>query len=666
MGLLLGSIPMLLHPPPDFRTSMSDILTPQFASHFASRPPPLLAVRGLNIAYGGTQAVRHLDFDIAPAETVALVGESGCGKSTTALSLLRLLPPSATVRGSVHFDGTDLLALGESALNDVRGNRIAMIFQEPMLSLNPVLTIGEQVGEALRLHRGLSRRAARARAIELLDMVKLPEPARRIDDYPHRLSGGQRQRAMIAAAVACEPRLLIADEPTTALDVTIQAEILSLLDGLRQALSMSVLLITHDLGVVADWADRVIVMHGGRALEQRATAAFFQAPGHAYSQGLLGASLHLASDKHYRDARLPEIRVQAAQPIVQPEAQPIAQASAGAHADEASEQGADAVDAFVFSLETPPAKRFERPAAERVTRHVPAGATSVADHADHAEPSTPLLRVEHLHTTYFTTDGPRPVVKDVSFIVDHGETVGLVGESGCGKSTLSRTIMRLIDPASGRIVLDGQDIAALPRKALLPHRRKLQMIFQDPHASLNPRQTVSQILHFALTVQGTLPAREHGARVAEMIDAVGLPRQALARYPHEFSGGQRQRIGIARALIVRPALVICDEPVSALDVSVQAQILNLLVDLKHEYKLSMLFISHDLAVIRYIADRVLVMRDGAFVEQGDHDTIWAAPRHPYTQSLLASVPGHRRALHDGQRGALSAGHADRVLRQVRR
>ncbi|KDR35119.1 ABC transporter ATP-binding protein [Caballeronia grimmiae] len=550
----------------------------------------LLQVHRLNVDYGAHRAVRDLSFDIAAGESLALVGESGCGKSTTAMSLMRLLPKHALTQGTARFEGVDLLSAPESRLADLRGSRMSMIFQEPMTSLNPVLSIGTQVAEALILHRGMSRTAAKKRAIELLDLVRIPEPARRADDHPHHLSGGQRQRAMIAAAIACEPVLLIADEPTTALDVTVQAGILRLLDDLRRDLSMALLLITHDLGVVSDWADRVIVMHDGQSVEAGPTREVLDRPRHAYSRGLLGAALDLSADKHYRDARLPEIRA-----VLSPAGKPD------------------------FALHVP----------ERAVR------------SDLPASNAPFLSVDHVNTVYATSRGARHVVRDVSFDISRGETLGLVGESGCGKSSLSRTIMRLIEPQSGRIVLDGADIAKLSRRELVPHRHKMQMVFQDPYASLNPRKTIGQILAFALDVQGTVPRRDRERKINAMLDAVGLPASAAKRHAHEFSGGQRQRIGIARALILEPALLICDEPVSALDVSIQAQILNLLCDLKDQFGLSMLFISHDLAVVRYIADRVMVMQDGRIVERGGHDEIWSKPSHPYTRALIASVAGQR-------------------------
>ncbi|MCP3723074.1 ABC transporter ATP-binding protein [Paraburkholderia sp. CNPSo 3272] len=559
----------------------------------------LLEVRDLRVNFGAHAAVRGVSFDIAAGETLALVGESGSGKSATALSLMQLVPEPGRVTGSVRFEGRELLGLPTRAVRELRGKQISMIFQEPMTSLNPVLSVGAQVVETLRQHEALSRRAARARAVELLDLVRIPEPQRRFDDYPHELSGGQRQRVMIAMAVACRPRLLIADEPTTALDVTIQARILELLDALRRELSMSLLLITHDLGVVADHADRVAVMLAGRKVEEAPTADLFARPRHAYTRGLLGASLNLADDLHYRSWTLPEIRH-------------TATADRADHADE--ETG------FVV-----------------VPRKVPERTASSLQATDAA----PLLAVRDLRVAYPQRHGAPALfaVDGVSLDIGRGESVGLVGESGCGKSTLSRAIMRLVPVAGGSIALDGTELVPLRERALRPLRRKVQMVFQDPYASLNPRRTVGDILETVLAVNGVGDAAARRVRVRSALERVGLPAAALARFPHEFSGGQRQRIGIARALVLEPALLICDEPVSALDVSIQAQILNLLVELKCELGLSMLFISHDLSVVRYIADHVHVMRQGKIVESGDHQDIWRAPRHPYTRALLAAIPG---------------------------
>jgi len=557
----------------------------------ASLTAPLLAVRGLDVHFPGKHAVQALDLQIAAGEMLALVGESGCGKSSAALALMGLLPAYARSTGSVRLDGRELIGLGERALSAERGRSVSMIFQEPMTSLNPVLSVGRQVAEAITLHQPLSRRAARERAIELLELVRLPEPARRFDAYPHEFSGGQRQRIMIAMAVACGPRLLIADEPTTALDVTIQAQILALIDGLRRELGMAVLLITHDLGVVADYADRVAVMHGGRKLEEGATADVFAAPAHAYTRGLLGASLHVANGLHYSRARLAEIRA-----------------------------GADGADGD-FRLVTPPA-------APRAAAHIPAAGAA------------PLLSVRDLTLTYPGADHQRVrAVDGLSLDIAAGETLGLVGESGCGKSSLSRAIVRLAQADAGRVLFAGQDLLALAPSALLPWRRRVQMVFQDPYGSLNPRQRVEDILGHALAIHGVRERAERARRIAAILDDVGLGRAAAGRYPHEFSGGQRQRIAIARALVLRPELVICDEPVSALDVSVQAQILNLLADLKAEHGLTYLFISHDLSVVRYIADRMCVMQAGRIVETGTPDSLWHNPRHPYTRSLLAAMPG---------------------------
>ncbi len=550
----------------------------------------LIDIQGLNVSFPGHQAVSNLDLQIRAGETLALVGESGCGKSTTALALLGLLPRHARASGRILFEGRDLLALPERQRCAVRGDRIAMIFQEPMTSLNPVLTLGEQIGEALRLHRGATARAARQRAIELLDLVRMPEPQRRVDDYPHLLSGGQRQRAMIAAAIACEPALLVADEPTTALDVTVQAQILRLLDDLRADLGMGLLLITHDLAVVGDWADRVAVMVAGEKVEEGLASTLLSQPRHPYTRGLLGASLRLDDATHYRQRRLPEIRTRLNPASGRP----------------------------VFGLVTPP---------------------RVAAANDPALPDAPpLLQVRDLRVDYSTRQGVKTAVDGVSFQIERGETLGLVGESGCGKSTLSRTLVRLLAPSSGSILLRGADTAQLGRHALAAYRQSVQMIFQDPYASLNPRHSVNDILEAALRIHRVADRHERRRRIAHMLDAVGLPQTALARYPSEFSGGQRQRIGIARALVLRPALVICDEPVSALDVSVQAQILNLLVDLKAEFRLSYLFISHDLSVVHYLADRVLVMNAGRIVEEGPNATLWRDARHPYTRSLIEALP----------------------------
>jgi peptide/nickel transport system ATP-binding protein len=568
-------------------------------THEVKRSANLLEVRDLRVSFGAHEAVRGLSFDVAQGETLALVGESGCGKSATALSLMRLVPTPGRVSGSLRFAGRELHDLSERDMRAVRGRQISMIFQEPMTSLNPVLSIGAQIVETLRQHEHLSKVAAWKRAIELLELVRIPEPQRRVFDYPHELSGGQRQRVMIAMAVACRPRLLIADEPTTALDVTIQARILELLDGLRRELSMSLLLITHDLGVVAQHADRVAVMLAGEMVEQAPVAQLFTQPRHAYTRGLLGASLNLADDLHYRGWKLPEIRHGIAD---------------------------DGRPNFAVVPRSPRPSQHDEPAAAR-----------------RATNDAPLLALHDVRIDYPHRDGKTTLraVDGVSLQIARGETVGLVGESGCGKSTLSKAILRLVPAAGGQIRLRGTDLVPLREHELRPLRRHVQMVFQDPYASLNPRRTVGEILDTVLVVNGVSDARQRRSRIAAILDRVGLPSSAPQRFAHEFSGGQRQRIGIARALVLEPDLLICDEPVSALDVSIQAQILNLLVELKRDLGLAYLFISHDLSVVRYIADRVHVMQAGRIVESGDHREIWRAPQHAYTRTLLDAIPGKR-------------------------
>lgn len=555
----------------------------------------LLRIENLNVSYrvqAQAQTVLHdLTLQIAAAETVALVGESGSGKSTAALAVMGLLPAGAQARGHVQLGGRDILGLPDRALRRLRGAAISMVFQEPMTSLNPVHRIGAQVSEVLRAHLGLSQAAARRRTLELLDVVGIAEPARRIDDYPHHLSGGQRQRVMIAMAIACEPQILIADEPTTALDATVQDRIMGLLSELRERLSMGLLLITHDLGLVRRWADRAVVLHRGRQLETLAATHIGEQAQHAYTRGLAGASLRMHQGGHYRDRRLPEIVC------------------------------TDAHDGSRhFHLQTPDLIRFDT---------APAAAA-------------PLLQVRNLCTDYRSGRGRVRALSDVSFDVYEGETVGIVGESGSGKSTLGKTLCQLIPAASGSIVFQGRDMTGLPPNVLRLTRSTMQMIFQDPYASLNPRKSVGRILSDVLQAHGVTDAGVRRARALDILQRVGLSSNDLQRFPHEFSGGQRQRIGIARALILKPALLISDEPVSALDVSVQAQVINLLVELKASLKLTHLFISHDLGVVQYIADRVLVMREARIVEEGSRAQIWTAPAHPYTRELIDAALGEVR------------------------
>lgn len=546
-----------------------------------SSPEPLLEVRDLSVSFasaaGREQAVRGLGFSIAQGESLALVGESGCGKSTAALALMRLLPDSAACTGRMWFAGRNLAELSAPEMRALRGQSISMIFQEPMSSLNPVHRVGDQIVEVLRAHEALSRDAARLRAIELLERVQIAEPARRFDDYPHQLSGGQRQRVMIAIAIACGPQLLIADEPTTALDVTVQAQVLALLDRLRRELRMALLLITHDLGVVAEYADRVLVMLDGSLVEEAPTQRLFEAPAHRYSRQLLAASLHC-------------------QPA------PVA-----------------------------PSGRLQPTLTSK---------------------ETPLLKADELVVAYPRTRSARAnAVDGVSFAIAAGETLGLIGESGCGKSTLARALLRLIPLHAGTIHFDGNEVGGLREQALGAFRQRVQMVFQDPYGSLNPRQSVGRILDTVLQVHRIGDASDRASRIDRLIERVGLPADSRRRHPNEFSGGQRQRIAIARALLLKPALLVLDEPVSALDVSIQAQILDLLLELKRDLGLAYLFISHDLAVVRKVSDRVVVMRDGRFVEEGSNPAIWEAPHHAYTQSLMAAMPHVRWRVATGNQSA---------------
>ncbi|MEU5692032.1 ABC transporter ATP-binding protein [Actinosynnema sp. NPDC020468] len=591
--------------------------------------PPLLEVADLRVRFSptGPAAVDGVGFQVGAGEVVALVGESGCGKSATALAVLGLLPRTATVSGSVRFDGVELTG---RELDARRGKDVAMVFQDPMTSLNPVVRIGVQLTEVLRRHTDLSRSAARARAADLLGEVGIPDPARRLRQYPHQLSGGMRQRVMIAIALACEPKLLIADEPTTALDVTVQAQVLDLLARLARGHGAALLMITHDLGVVAGLADRVDVMYGGRIVETAPTLELFRRPRHRYTRGLLASIPTLDTP---RGARLTPI---AGSPFDRlPWDEGCAFASRCA-----------AVDAACLVPDLPlvgagHAHRCAHPGDRPVvsTKDAPVPAAAV--------PVEPLVRIEDLRVRYpgrrtAITNRPREYVHAVDGVtldLPRGRTYGLVGESGCGKSSLGRAVLRLEPVAGGRVLFDGTDLAALGEGALRPLRRRMQMVFQDPMASLNARQTVGAILEQPLRAH-RVPGGRAGwhDRVELALDRVGLPRSAQHRYPHEFSGGQRQRVGIARAIILEPDLVIADEPVSALDVSVQAQIVNLLEDVKQSLELTTLVIAHDLAVVRHLSDTVGVMYLGRLVEEASSTALYEQPLHPYTRSLMSAVP----------------------------
>ena len=607
---------------------------------------PLLRVHDLRTQIHGegapVRAVDGVSFDIAPGETFALVGESGCGKSMTALSLMRLLPDAATITGGVvELDGTNLLALPESQMRDVRGRRVAMIFQEPGLSLNPVMTIGAQIAESVRRHTALSGAAVDSRVIELLNAVRMPDAVRRVNEYPFQLSGGMKQRVMIAMALACDPALLIADEPTTALDVTVQAQVLELLRDLQRSRGMAMLLITHDLGVVAQMAQHVAVMYAGEIIETASVATFFSGPAHPYSRKLFESLPERAGRN----------RALAAIPGAVP---PLNRLFTGCRFADRCErvlpQCAGTVPAWYAIGERHQAKchLYDGVAAQAVARpEVELGrgndlsARRLEDTGLKA-----LLQVKDLQV-YFPirkglfqrVAGHVRAVDGVTLDIFPGRTLGLVGESGCGKTTVGKGLLRLVAPTGGQVLLGGADFLALDRKALRARRRDVQIIFQDPYASLNPRVRIGDALEegmLALAIGNDADDRQ--SRIDALLNEVGLSPEIKGRYPHEFSGGQRQRIAIARALSVEPQLIVCDEPTSALDVSVQAQILNLLKRLQREKGLAYLFISHNMSVIDYMADEVAVMYLGRIVEQGSVDDVMRAPLHPYTQSLLAAVP----------------------------
>lgn len=566
---------------------------------------PLLQVKNLQIDFTSgkisTPAVKDITFDINPGEMVAVVGESGSGKSVTSLSLLQLLPKQALIKGELLFNRgnstvINLLQLDEKAINAVRGRDIAMIFQEPMTSLNPVFTCGSQVMEAIRLHQRLDTVTARQKTIELFEKVHLPNPSQLINRYPHQLSGGQKQRVMIAMAISCNPSLLIADEPTTALDVTVQKTILELIKELQQQNGMSVLLVTHDLGLVADIADKVAVMYKGEIAEQGNAADILRGPEHAYTKALLQCRPAL----YGKGERLPVID------------------------ETVAGYGLKSYD-FSEVLRSP-------------------------------EPGTQkpelILTVEDLKVYYpgkrsgFKKEPePYKAVDGVSFSVSKGETLGLVGESGCGKTTLGRAILQLVQVTSGKILLGGTDLVQLTPKKMTALRKDLQIVFQDPFGSLNPRITIGDAISEPMQVHGiATTTTQRKDKVVALLEKVNLKPEHFNRYPHQFSGGQRQRICIARALALHPSFLIFDESVSALDVSVQAQVLNLLNDLKKEFRFTSIFISHDLSVVRYISDRMLVMKQGKIVEEGPAEEVYFNPKHEYTKRLIDAIPG-KKLLH---------------------
>jgi peptide/nickel transport system ATP-binding protein len=574
---------------------------------------PLLSIRDLTVSFGSTNAVNGISLDIMPGEVIGIVGESGSGKSVTAFSLMQLLQhPGKITGGELLYRLSDskmpirnIVQLPEQEIRAWRGNEIAMIFQEPMTSLNPLHTCGHQVMEALLLHKRMSRKDARLQTLALFHQVRLPDPEGMMERYPHQLSGGQKQRVMIAMAISCQPRLLIADEPTTALDVTVQKTILELLKDLQRQTGMSVIFITHDLGVIAEIADRVAVMYKGRIVEEGTVAQLFSHPQHPYTKGLLACRPPL--DK--RLSRLPVTR-----DFMEVDTQ-----------GNIMEKGLD-VRAFVRSLEIP-AEVIAGREAQLVQRPL-------------------LLEVKDLHTWFPARKNIfgkvlswTKAVNGVSFDIREGETMGLVGESGCGKTTLGRTLLRLVAPTGGSIYYKGRDITQLPASELRDLRKDIQIIFQDPYSSLNPRLTIGQAIEEPMKVHG-LYDNERGRKekVQELLEKVNLLPEHYNRYPHQFSGGQRQRIVIARALALNPSFIICDESVAALDVSIQAQVLNLLMHLREEFGFTSIFISHDLSVVRFISDRMMVMNQGKIAEAGLAAEVYENPKSEYTRQLINSIP----------------------------
>ncbi len=553
---------------------------------------PVLSVRNLSTSFRVNDewrtVVRNISFDVAPRETVAIVGESGSGKSVTSLSIMRLLPKnSSRIEGQVFLNGRELLSLPEEQMRQVRGNDISMIFQEPMTSLNPIFPIGKQIAEALTVHKEISKAEARAEVVRLLEKVRIPNAKNRFDEYPHQFSGGMRQRVMIAMALASKPRLLIADEPTTALDVTIQGQILDLIKVLQEEEGMSVLFITHDMGVVAEVADRTIVMYRGDAVETGATDDIFHRGNHPYTRALLSAVPRLGSmGERALPLRFPIIDVKTG------EQQPLADVS-------------DTV----------------------------------------AKGKTPILDVKELTTRFDIhsglfgrKSGAVHAVEKVSFNLFEGETLSLVGESGCGKSTTGRSVTRLITPTSGEVMLDGYEVMKLDQPTLRKMRRSIQMVFQDPFASLNPRMSIGSAVMEPFIEHNLGTKNQARDKAASLMDKVGLSADMMKRFPHEFSGGQRQRIAIARALMLDPKVIVADEAVSALDVSIKAQVCNLLLDLQQSLNLAFLFISHDMAVVERVSHRVAVMYLGEIVEIGPRAAVFENPQHPYTRKLMSAVP----------------------------
>jgi oligopeptide/dipeptide ABC transporter ATP-binding protein len=629
----------------------------------------------IHLAHDTVHAVDGVDLWIDEGETLGLVGESGCGKSILGLSILGLLPNGGhVVSGALQFGGRDLLQLSESELRKIRGNEISMVFQDSLSSLNPTKSIGEQVAEPVRLHLGASRKEALDRALKVLELVGMPQPRERLKDFPHQLSGGLRQRVMIAIALACEPKVLLADEPTTALDVTIQAEILKVLDGLEQRLGMATLLVTHDMGVVAGRAKRVNVMYAGQIVETASSEELFSAMRHPYTQALLGSIPRLEQDSSLPLMTIPGLppdltrpptgcrfaaRCRFATEHCLAEAPPLTGSPDHTFACWHPVDGPTKLDTLTPAVPARQAPAGAQPAAATESASAPAGSATAADVSVVSEPAPatvaapaqaggaePLLEIDDVVLEYPVRASSvmrrrGASVKAVSNITVHvsgGESFGLVGESGCGKTSLGKLIVGIEQPSAGQIKLHGVEVYKSRGRSLKRARRDLQMMFQDPYGSLDPRMRVDAILREPLAIQRACSRREQDERVHSLIDEVGLPLNALERYPHEFSGGQRQRIAFARALMLEPKVLVADEPVSALDVSIRSQLLNLMKRAQAERQMASVVISHDLAVVKYLADRIGVMYLGKIVETGTGDDIYRRPAHPYTEALIKTIP----------------------------
>jgi peptide/nickel transport system ATP-binding protein len=595
----------------------------------------------MRMRHSTVEAVDGISLTIRQGETVGLVGESGCGKSITGLSIMRLLPPGGRiVSGTIKLGGREITALGEAEMRRVRGNDVAMVFQDPMTSLDPTMTIGDQIAEPVRAHRGASKKEALERAAEVLALVGMPKPRERLKAFPHQLSGGLRQRVMIAMALACEPKLIIADEPTTALDVTIQAQILSLLDDLKERLGMGMLLITHDMGVIAGRASRVMVMYAGRIVETAEVQDLFTGMRHPYTEALLESIPDVKTDKKGVLYSIPGLPPDLSNPPAGCRFSPRCRyAQDRCQTEDPGLDGDDPAHSYACFFPV------QHPRGADVTARARVGEDAAPGAAGDAEDGEPLLVVDHVVKEFPITKGvlQRKVgsvkaVSDVSLRIGRGETFGLVGESGCGKTTLGRLITALEAPDSGSIRFDGVEVSKLRGAELRRQRRQFQLMFQDPYSSLDPRMRVNSILREPLAAHHLGSRAEQRARAERLLAEVGLSARSLGLYPHEFSGGQRQRIGLARALTLEPGLIVADEPVSALDVSIRSQVLNLMRRLQGERDLTYVIISHDLSVVRYLADRVGVMYLGKLVEVGEAEQVYEHPAHPYTAGLLAAIP----------------------------